>query len=58
MNTASRMESHGIAGRIQISEDMYRQLRDSHLFEERGEIEIKGKGRLNTWFLLARREQT
>ncbi|OIQ04239.1 MAG: hypothetical protein AUK36_00250 [Zetaproteobacteria bacterium CG2_30_59_37] len=58
VNTASRMESHGIAGRIQISEDMYRQLRDSHLFEERGEIEIKGKGRLNTWFLLARREQT
>lgn len=57
VNTASRMESHGIAGRIQVSESMYRRLSDAYLFEERGEIEIKSKGMLRTWFLLARQAQ-
>jgi class 3 adenylate cyclase len=45
VNTASRMESHGVPGRIQVTEATYRRLRDRFQFEDRGEIEIKGKGR-------------
>jgi adenylate cyclase len=45
VNTASRMESYGIPRRIQVSEATYRRLRDEYDFEERGQIEMKGKGR-------------
>ncbi|TAE24240.1 MAG: hypothetical protein EAZ92_13575 [Candidatus Kapaibacterium sp.] len=57
VNTASRMESHGEAGKIHISDDVYRSLTQApstqapFLFEERGEIEVKGKGAMRTWFL-------
>ena len=54
VNTASRMESRGQPGRIQVSEACYRRLSDSHAFEERGTIHIKGKGSLHTYFLLGR----
>jgi class 3 adenylate cyclase len=53
VNTASRMESHGIAGRIQVTEATYRRLRDRYRFEDRGEMEIKGKGRIKTYLLVA-----
>jgi len=52
VNTASRMESHGIPGRIQVTEAAYRRLRGEFAFEERGEIEVKGKGRLAAYLLL------
>ncbi len=55
VNMASRMESHGLAGRIQTTEATYRRLRDRYRFEERGEIEVKGKGRLRTYLLVGRR---
>ncbi|WP_445302206.1 adenylate/guanylate cyclase domain-containing protein [Microcoleus sp. F4-D5] len=51
VNTASRMESHGIPGRIQVSFYTYELLRDQYEFEERGSIEIKGKGEMRTYFL-------
>jgi adenylate cyclase len=54
VNTASRMESHGVAGRIQVTEATYRHLRDRYRFEERGEVEVKGKGRLRTYLLIGR----
>ncbi len=54
VNTASRMESHGIPGRVQVTEEMYRRLRSEFAFERRGEIEVKGKGRLVTYLLLGR----
>jgi len=54
VNTASRMESHGLAGRIQVSEAAYRRLCDQYEFEERGEIEVKGKGRRRTYLLVGR----
>jgi adenylate cyclase len=53
VNTASRMESHGIAGRIQVTEATYQRLRHRYRFEDRGEIEIKGKGRVRTYLLIA-----
>jgi adenylate cyclase len=51
VNTASRMESHGVPGRIQLTEATYRLVRDSFECVPRGEIDIKGKGRLSTWFV-------
>ncbi|MGL5192472.1 MAG: adenylate/guanylate cyclase domain-containing protein [Chroococcales cyanobacterium] len=52
VNTASRMESHGIPGKIQVSETTYHLLQHQYKFEERGLIEIKGKGEMNTYFLM------
>ncbi|CAG2153870.1 adenylate/guanylate cyclase domain-containing protein [Cupriavidus numazuensis] len=51
VNTASRMESHGVAGRIQVTDATHRLLGDSFVFEERGRIVAKGIGELHTWFL-------
>lgn len=53
VNVAARMESSGEPGRIQVAENMWRHLKDSYVLEPRGEIEIKGKGKLKTWFLEA-----
>ncbi len=55
VNTASRMESHGSAGKIQATKEIYEILKDSFMFEPRGEIEVKGKGKLQTWWLTGRR---
>ncbi|TYQ30787.1 adenylate/guanylate cyclase domain-containing protein [Pseudanabaena sp. UWO310] len=51
VNTASRMESHGIAGCIQVSETTYQYLRDRYHFEVRDRVEIKGKGAMTTYVL-------
>jgi class 3 adenylate cyclase len=55
VNTASRMESHGEPGRIHVSEAVYQQLQQQFIFQERGSIDIKGKGMMPTWFLTAER---
>jgi class 3 adenylate cyclase len=57
VNTASRMESHGEAGKIHVSEEVYDALKEKFVFEERGEIEVKGKGVMRTWFLLSVKEK-
>ena len=54
VNTASRMESHGVAARVQVTEATRRLLSDAFRFEERGAMEIKGKGDMPTWFLVGR----
>jgi class 3 adenylate cyclase len=51
VNTASRMESHGIPGEIQVTEATYDILKSKFNFEERGVIEVKGKGKMRTYFL-------
>ncbi|MFY7997352.1 MAG: adenylate/guanylate cyclase domain-containing protein [Candidatus Kapaibacteriota bacterium] len=51
VNTASRMESHGEPGKIHVSEEVFETLKEKFVFEERGEIEVKGKGAMRTWFL-------
>jgi adenylate cyclase len=55
VNTASRMESHGEPGRIHVTEATYRLLKDKYNFAERGPIPVKGKGVMETYFLLGRR---
>jgi adenylate cyclase len=54
VNMASRMESHGIAGRIQVTSAVMQALCDRYAFEERGTIEVKGKGPATTYFLRGR----
>lgn len=55
VNTASRMESHGVPGRIHVTEATYERLKEICEFESRGMIEVKGKGRMPTYFLVGRR---
>jgi class 3 adenylate cyclase len=51
VNIASRMESHGLPGRIHVSEAFVRAARDKSHFETRGLIDVKGQGSMNTYFL-------
>lgn len=51
VNTASRMESHGLPGTIQVSEATYNLLKDKYLLSARGPIEVKGKGLMPTYLL-------
>ncbi len=54
VNTASRMESHGIAGCIQVTARTYQRLRDSYRFQRRGPIPVRGMGEMVTYFLVGR----
>ena len=57
VNTASRMESHGVANRIQCTKEVVDSLGDRYLFEARGEIEVKGMGLMHTYFLVRSRDR-
>ncbi|KAM9836046.1 LOW QUALITY PROTEIN: guanylate cyclase soluble subunit beta-2-like [Aulostomus maculatus] len=53
VNTASRMESHGVPDHIHLSSSTYSELKDAGFeIQERGQIEVKGKGQMTTYFLL------
>jgi guanylate cyclase len=52
VNTASRMESHGTPGRIQITRATYELLADEFECEPRGTIAVKGKGDVEAWYLV------
>lgn len=54
VNTASRMESHGASGRIQVTEVVREELLDDYNFEPRGTVEVKGMGPVETWWLTGR----
>ncbi|MEA5467817.1 adenylate/guanylate cyclase domain-containing protein [Spirulina sp. 06S082] len=56
VNIASRMESHGIPGQIQVTQSTYNCLQDRYLFQERGAIEIKGKGNMLAYLLVNKKE--
>lgn len=51
VNVAARMESFGEPGRIQVTESVQQRLAGAYVLEPRGEIEVKGKGVIDTWFL-------
>ncbi len=51
VNTAARMESHGAAGRVQVSEGTAQALGDAVALTPRGTIEVKGKGAMATWWV-------
>jgi adenylate cyclase len=52
VNTASRMESHGEPGRIHVTDETRQMLKDMYVLAARGEISVKGKGAMHTWFLI------
>ncbi len=54
VNIASRMESHGVENRIQLTESTYARLRDRYVCEERGTITVKGKTPMKTYFLVGK----
>jgi adenylate cyclase len=58
VNVASRMESTDSIGRIQVPEDVYRRLKDDFVLQERGVVEVKGKGLMRTWYLIGRNPDT
>ena len=55
VNTASRMESNGTPGEIQITRATYERLKDEFVCRRRGTIPVKGKGRMETWYLVRSR---
>ena len=55
VNIASRMESQGEAGKIQVTIDTYEQLKHAYLLEKRGIIPVKGKGQMTTYWLIGRK---
>ncbi|AFY83499.1 family 3 adenylate cyclase [Oscillatoria acuminata PCC 6304] len=57
VNVASRMESHGKPGYIQVTDSTYLQLQNKYLLEPRGTIEVKGRGEMMTYWLFGRREE-
>jgi adenylate cyclase len=56
VNVAARMETTDVEGRIQVPHNVYERLNHAFVFEERGEVDIKGKGVMHTWYLVARRD--
>lgn len=52
VNVASRMETLSEPGKIQVSESLYNELNSKFNFEERGKIEVKGKGQMSTYYLI------
>ncbi|HKP99834.1 MAG TPA: adenylate/guanylate cyclase domain-containing protein [Actinomycetes bacterium] len=56
VNTASRMESEGVAGAIQVSPATYELIKDAYVCEARGRIPVKGKLAMETYLLVSRRD--
>ncbi len=56
VNIAARMETTDVEGRIQVPQDVYERLNHAFLLEERGEVDVKGKGVMHTWYLVGRRD--
>jgi len=55
VNIASRMETHGTSGHIQITRATYDLLKNEFRCEARGTVSVKGKGEMETWYLLGPR---
>lgn len=55
VNVASRMESQGLPGYIQVTTAIYEELKDRYVFEERGAIAVKGKGETIAYWLKAKK---
>ena len=58
VNMASRMESHGLPGLIQVTDSTYALLKEKYALEKRGTVSIKGVGNMNTYYLKGRKHQS
>jgi adenylate cyclase len=54
VNVAARMETTDVEGRIQVPQNVYERLKDAFVLEARGAVEVKGKGVMQTWYLMGR----
>lgn len=57
VNVAARMETTDVEGRIQVPDNVYERLRHAFEFEERGVVDVKGKGPMHTWYLVGQRAE-
>jgi adenylate cyclase len=55
VNVASRMESTDSVGQIQVPDEVFELLKDDFVLQERGRINVKGKGIMRTWYLVGRK---
>jgi len=53
VNVASRMESHGLGGAVQITRATYELIKDQFVCEPRGTVNVKGKGEMEVWLVLS-----
>ncbi|MGB3193001.1 MAG: adenylate/guanylate cyclase domain-containing protein, partial [Limnoraphis sp.] len=57
VNIASRMESSGEPGRIQVTEATYERLKDNYYLEFRGMTSVKGRGKMKTYWLIGKKDK-
>ena len=57
VNVASRMQSHGESGKIQITRETYELVKDEFECKHIGKIDVKGKGKMDVWHLLSEKEE-
>lgn len=58
VNTASRMESHGEKGTVQITRATYDLIKDDYICDPRGTVHVKGKGNMDVWHVAGRKHQS
>ena len=58
VNTASRMESHGSSGHIQITRATYDLIKDDFICEPQGTVDVKGKGEMDVWYVTGVKDLT
>ncbi|HLF75096.1 MAG TPA: adenylate/guanylate cyclase domain-containing protein [Anaerolineales bacterium] len=58
VNIASRMESHGVGGTIQITRATYELIRDEFICEPRGTVNVKGKGEMEVWTVVSEKAKS
>ena len=57
VNIASRMESHGLGGAVQITQTTYELIKDEFVCEPRGTVNVKGKGEMEVWLVVSRKSE-
>jgi adenylate cyclase len=57
VNIASRMESHGLGGAVQITQATYELIKDEFLCEPRGTVNVKGKGEMDVWLVVSKKNE-
>ena len=58
VNIASRMESHGLGGAVQITQTTYELIKDEFVCEPRGTVSVKGKGEMEVWLVVSAKENS
>ena len=57
VNIASRMESHGLGGAVQITQTTYELIKDEFVCEPRGTVNVKGKGEMEVWLVVSKKSE-